>query len=110
MGYSYVNMLRIYAFIFLCLASSQAKYTEPNCNGKQIIVHLFEWSWDAIGRNVKNFWVQKDFVEFRFHHQWNISKEDNGGQDINQFHINSNPDPEIEINSSTWSTVATTLE
>ena len=28
----------------------QAKYTEPHCDGKQVMVHLFEWSWDAIGR------------------------------------------------------------
>merc|ERR1712241_742717 len=56
-----VKMQRIYAFIFLCLASSQAKYTEPNCNGKQVIVHLFEWSWDAIGRECEEVLGPKGF-------------------------------------------------
>ena len=23
-------------------------FLEPNCDGKQVLVHLFEWPWDAI--------------------------------------------------------------
>ena len=25
------------------------QYLEPNCADKQVIVHLFEWSWNDIG-------------------------------------------------------------
>ena len=28
----------------------QGDYTQPKCGGKQVIVHLFEWSWDSIAR------------------------------------------------------------
>ena len=28
----------------------QGDYTQPKCGGKQVVVHLFEWSWDSIAR------------------------------------------------------------
>ena len=47
----YVIMkLRSIICLFSLILASEAKYTEPHCDGKQVIVHLFEWSWDAIGR------------------------------------------------------------
>ena len=39
----------------------QAKYTEPDCGGKQVIVHLFEWSWDAIARECEEVLGPKGF-------------------------------------------------
>ena len=45
--------------IFLCL-QIQA-YIEPNCNGKQVLVHLFEWSWDSIAQECENFLGPKGF-------------------------------------------------
>merc|ERR1712241_1241082 len=56
-----VKMQRIYAFIFLCLASCRAKFTEPNCNGKQVIVHLFEWPWDSIAKECEEVLGPKGF-------------------------------------------------
>ena len=39
----------------------QAKYTEPDCGGKQVIVHLFEWSWDAIAKECEEVLGPKGF-------------------------------------------------
>ena len=39
----------------------QARWTEPNCNGKQVIVHLFEWSWDSIARECEEVLGPKGF-------------------------------------------------
>jgi hypothetical protein len=36
-------------------------YIEPNCNGKQVLVHLFEWSWDSIAQECENFLGPKGF-------------------------------------------------
>ena len=43
-------MRSLVVLIFVIFTLCEAKYTNPNCDGKQVIVHLFEWSWDAIGR------------------------------------------------------------
>jgi len=40
---------------------STAKYTEPDCGGKQVIVHLFEWSWDAIAKECEEVLGPKGF-------------------------------------------------
>lgn len=40
--------MKLIALTFLALAGTVLGYTEPNCGGKQVMVHLFEWSWDAI--------------------------------------------------------------
>ena len=39
----------------------QAKYTEPHCDGKQVIVHLFEWPWDAVARECEEVLGPKGF-------------------------------------------------
>ena len=38
-----------YEFLFVC-DEFQGDYTQPKCGGKQVVVHLFEWSWDSIAR------------------------------------------------------------
>ena len=63
-------------YIFLTLSIwyktflMQARWTEPNCNGKQVIVHLFEWSWDSIARECEEVLGPKGFcgvqVSFNF--------------------------------------------
>ena len=45
----------------------QAKYTEPDCGGKQVIVHLFEWSWDAIARECEEVLGPKGFCGVQVH-------------------------------------------
>merc|ERR1711881_832662 len=51
------------AIVFLCvhLSLSTAKYTEPHCDGKQVIVHLFEWPWDAVARECEEVLGPKGF-------------------------------------------------
>ena len=36
-------------------------YTDPHCNGKQVIVHLFEWKWADIALECERFLSQKGF-------------------------------------------------
>ena len=36
-------------------------YTEPHCGGKQVIVHLFEWSWGAVARECEEVLGPKGF-------------------------------------------------
>ena len=47
-------------------------YSEPNCNGKQVIVHLFEWSWDAVANECEQFLGPKGFcgVQVNFDSLW----------------------------------------
>merc|ERR1719361_2040741 len=54
-------LLRIGIFILYCLISCRAKFTEPNCNGKQVIVHLFEWPWDSIAKECEEVLGPKGF-------------------------------------------------
>merc|ERR1712029_1021696 len=56
-----VKMRVIGALILFYLAHCQARWTEPNCNGKQVIVHLFEWSWDSIARECEEVLGPKGF-------------------------------------------------
>jgi hypothetical protein len=39
----------------------QQDYSQPKCEGKQVIVHLFEWSWDAIARECEEVLGPKGF-------------------------------------------------
>ena len=47
-------------------------YSEPNCNGKQVIVHLFEWSWDAVANECEQYLGPKGFcgVQVNFDSLW----------------------------------------
>jgi len=36
-------------------------YTDPNCDGKMVVVQLFEWSWDAIASECETFLGPKGF-------------------------------------------------
>lgn len=37
------------------------QWLEPNCDGKQVIVHLFEWSWDAVAAECEQVLGPKGF-------------------------------------------------
>lgn len=39
----------------------QAKYTEPHCDGKQVMVHLFEWPHEAVARECEEVLGPKGF-------------------------------------------------
>ena len=36
-------------------------YTDPHCQGKQVIVHLFEWKWSDIANECERFLGKKGF-------------------------------------------------
>ena len=50
-----------YEFLFVC-DEFQGDYTQPKCGGKQVVVHLFEWSWDSIARECEE--VTKSWEDF----------------------------------------------
>ncbi|KAJ8298305.1 hypothetical protein KUTeg_024836, partial [Tegillarca granosa] len=39
----------------------EAAYTDPHCNGKQAIVHLFEWKWTDIADECERFLSKKGY-------------------------------------------------
>lgn len=103
---------------------------EPNCNGKQTIVHLFEWTWSSIAYEcetylgpagfcgtsdspicTKNvllicFFLSLNFQVFRFLHQTSTlswaTTATRGGSAISQWAINSTLGRELKPSSLTW--------
>ena len=41
--------------LLLSLAQLGWAFYDPNCNGKQVIVHLFEWKWTDIANECERF-------------------------------------------------------
>ena len=41
--------------LLLSLARLSLAYYDPNCNGKQVIVHLFEWKWTDIADECERY-------------------------------------------------------
>jgi alpha-amylase len=37
------------------LRGSSAQWFDPHCDGKQVIVHLFEWKWNDIAAECERF-------------------------------------------------------
>lgn len=52
-------MLRL-ALLLTLAVGSWALY-DPNCNGKQVMVHLFEWKWSDIAKECENYLAQNEF-------------------------------------------------
>ena len=46
-------MLRI--LLLLSLSSCCWALYDPNCNGKQVMVHLFEWKWTDIAAECERY-------------------------------------------------------
>ena len=44
-------------FIGVCCGT----YTDPHCNGKQVIVHLFEWKWTDVALECERYLAKKGF-------------------------------------------------
>ena len=61
----------LYTTLYTTSVISQ-DYSEPNCNGKQVIVHLFEWSWDAVANECEQYLGPKGFcgVQVNFDSLW----------------------------------------
>ena len=49
------------ALSIFCITLVQGKYLEPHCDGKQILVHLFEWPWEAVARECEEVLGPKGF-------------------------------------------------
>ncbi|ESO93717.1 hypothetical protein LOTGIDRAFT_228508 [Lottia gigantea] len=47
--------------LVLSLALSNGEYTDPHCNGKQVIVHLFEWKWTDIANECERYLSHKGY-------------------------------------------------
>jgi len=50
----YINIF-LWATFALTLNSANGEFLDPHCNGKQVIVHLFEWNWPSIARECESF-------------------------------------------------------
>ncbi|XP_025086169.1 alpha-amylase-like isoform X1 [Pomacea canaliculata] len=46
---------RILFLIFIGIVLCKGEYLDPHCNGKQVIVHLFEWKWSEIAKECERF-------------------------------------------------------
>lgn len=45
----------VLAALALAGAGVDAQFRDPNCDGKQVIVHLFEWRYSSIARECEEF-------------------------------------------------------
>ncbi len=48
-------------FLLLGIASCSWALYDPNCNGKQAIVQLFEWKWTDIAAECERFLAANGF-------------------------------------------------
>nr|APU94147.1 alpha-amylase [Sinonovacula constricta] len=53
--------MMILELLLLFVCGVQAEYTDPHCDGKQTIVHLFEWKWADIALECERFLSKKGF-------------------------------------------------
>ena len=51
--FNLIQMLRW--ILLLSIAQLAWGYHDPNCNGKQVIVHLFEWKWTDIAQECERY-------------------------------------------------------
>lgn len=55
-------MFRILFWLGILVSSScRAFLYEPNCDGKQVMVHLFEWKWIDIAAECERFLADAGF-------------------------------------------------
>ena len=47
--------------LLLSLAQFNWAFYDPNCNGKQVMVHLFEWKWTDIAAECERFLADAGF-------------------------------------------------
>ena len=50
-----------YAFVGLLILGSSHGLYDPHCNGKTVIVHLFEWRWSSIAAECERFLSQAGY-------------------------------------------------
>lgn len=42
-------------FLALSIAQCSQAFYDPNCDGKQVIVHLFEWKWTDVADECERY-------------------------------------------------------
>lgn len=47
--------------LFYLIEAVLGAYTDPHCQGKQVIVHLFEWKWSDIANECERYLGKKGF-------------------------------------------------
>ncbi|XP_050415125.2 alpha-amylase [Patella vulgata] len=47
--------------VVLAVAGVSGEFTDPHCDGKQVIVHLFEWKWTDIAQECERFLGPKGY-------------------------------------------------
>ena len=47
--------------VTLSTVLASGEYLDPHCDGKQVIVHLFEWKWTEIAEECERFLGPKGF-------------------------------------------------
>lgn len=47
--------------LFYLIVAVFGAYTDPHCQGKQVIVHLFEWKWSDIANECERYLGKKGF-------------------------------------------------
>lgn len=47
--------------LFYLTVAVLGAYTDPHCQGKQVIVHLFEWKWSDIANECERYLGKKGF-------------------------------------------------
>ena len=47
--------------LFLGVVSYSSAFLNPNCNGKQVMVHLFEWKWTDIAAECERYLAEAGF-------------------------------------------------
>jgi alpha-amylase len=47
--------------LFLGVVSYCSAFFDPNCDGKQVMVHLFEWKWTDIAAECERYLAEAGF-------------------------------------------------
>ena len=55
------NLKFIFTIFMIVPVTAIAEYTDPHCQGKQVIVHLFEWKWTDIADECERFLSKKGY-------------------------------------------------
>ena len=54
-------MLFLILLLHIATIKTQGEYRDPHCDGKQVIVELFEWRFADIANECERFLGDKDF-------------------------------------------------
>eukprot|EP00091_Calanus_sinicus_P001874 TRINITY_DN118_c0_g1_i1.p1 TRINITY_DN118_c0_g1~~TRINITY_DN118_c0_g1_i1.p1 ORF type:complete len:138 (-),score=41.40 TRINITY_DN118_c0_g1_i1:164-532(-) len=97
------------SYLLVVVAATGAlAYTESHCRDqKQAIVHLFEWSHDAVADECEKVLGPKGFCGVQVSPPMSTSREGSGGPGTSLCPTSWSPGPETGGSSSPWSRDAT---